>query len=89
MTNYEALQLNFEKIANHIFNLKDRWADEREHEDFADYQASVNKMLSGFNMQPAKVSKTFALTFADGFSVKFYANGKVTWNLIGKPSVAA
>lgn len=72
-----AFRKDFEGIATTVYNLKDRWADERDYEDFADYIKVVKERFLKAGITVTKVSKTFAITTSGGVTFTFYANGSV------------
>ena len=88
MTNYQTFQANFDAIADRVYYLKDRWADEREYEDFAEYSENLSAFLVGLGTTAPTVSKSFKLSFNDGFVAQFYADGRVKWNTVGQPIAA-
>jgi hypothetical protein len=72
---------HFEALATHLGNLHDRWMDEREYEDFADYvKAATGKVLACFPAATGiTLDKRFRLTFGlpgFPFRVQFYATNK-------------
>lgn len=71
-------QADFEKLASVVYRLKDRWADEREYEDFADYETIVKERFEKSGIKVTKVTKTFAITTSGGVTFKFYSTGKVS-----------
>lgn len=67
--------------AARILDLKDRWRDEREFENFDDYVKVVKSLLEIDGVTVAKVTKTFATTLhLDGIrmEVKFSTAGLIT-----------
>ena len=42
------IQQLFKKHGTHLFNLKDRWAEEKEFEDIADYGKEIAKIFKRF-----------------------------------------
>ena len=73
----EIISTNFDAIASCIYSLRDRWSDEREYEDFADYAARVRGFFEQYGMTVVSVSKAFKVTFATGCVATFAASGKV------------
>jgi len=61
-----------------VYQLKDRWQDESEFEQFADYVTEVRKAAG---IATLTVTKAFTMTHAEGpfeYVAKFAASGKVT-----------
>jgi hypothetical protein len=48
-----------------IINLRDRWQDEKEYEDFSDYIARIKKAIPS-DFEVLKVTKAFAITVKRG-----------------------
>lgn len=74
---FEAAAAQVRPVANNIWEgviaLKDRWTDEREYEDFADYEKVVKKICANNGLNALKVDKRFKITLDNGlaFSVNF------------------
>lgn len=77
--------LKNQRLIDEIYALRDRWIDERDYEDFDEYDAAVVDMfnsvisLNGSDvLRVKKVSKNFKITFAAGGTVvHFTASGKI------------
>ncbi len=77
----------FEEKAQTIFNLQDRWEDEKEYEDFEDYKNVINKMFLEYGFSQTKLYKNFKITtilegknvkdFAVEIEIKIYKSGKI------------
>ena len=72
---------NFDAIADQVYYLKDRWADEREYEDFATYKANLVAFFATFDMKVLGVTKNFKVTLASGMMITFLASGTIKWKV--------
>lgn len=72
-----AFQADFEGIATTVYNLKDRWSDERDYEDFADYEKVIKERFLKAGITVTKVTKTFKITTSGGVTFTFYSTGQV------------
>lgn len=68
---------NFDAIADRVYMLKDRWSDERQYEDFADYRANLIKFLAAIGIVVKSITKTFRITLVSGVVLTFLASGRV------------
>ncbi len=46
-----------------LFNLKWRWEDEKEYEDFTDYKVAIVKKLQEYGLRPFRITKSFTIKF--------------------------
>lgn len=63
---------------NKVYELKDRWQDEREFEDFNDY-VEVIRSITG--LPKLKMTKTFVITVTEGcfeYTAKYPAKGNIS-----------
>lgn len=67
------LFLKESNFLQYLANLKGRWSDEKEYEDFADYEKVVQKKLSLFEgVSDVSMNKTFAVVLLlNGRKIKF------------------
>ena len=75
MTRDKIKEVNAE-LAKYMDYLEGRWQDEKEYEDFADYQNAVEKKVAALGMRFAKMTKRpFAVRYAtiltDGEAIGF------------------
>ena len=74
------IQQLFKKHGTHLFNLKDRWAEEKEFEDIADYGKEIAKIFKRFKFTDTSVTRAFLIkTNLDGqkLKIKMYQSGRV------------
>ena len=72
---------------NVIYNLKYRWRDEREYEDFEEYRKAIKNLFKDTAFLFVSLTKTFALRLKDNetgkvFEVKFYAGHYIVRELM-------
>lgn len=69
--------LNDEELLDHLLMLKYRWDDEKEYEDFADYETSIKNAISKYDVKFLQATKRpFGFKIIDNyielhFSLKF------------------
>lgn len=65
MTSTEQKTINdfFNKNVQYLANLKGRWQDEKDYEDFNDYIDAVKKVFAENGMNVISMTKTFNITF--------------------------
>ena len=61
-------------------NLKERWQDEREYEDFKDYIEEAKKRFEKIGFKLVKMTKSFNLEFITPEEVTIYAKVKKASN---------
>tara|TARA_Y100001951_G_scaffold84459_1_gene73835 strand:+ start:428 stop:676 length:249 start_codon:yes stop_codon:yes gene_type:complete len=74
------LQKLFKKHGTHLFNLKDRWSDEKEFEDIEDYGKEIAKIFKRYGYTDTSVTRAFMIkTNLEGrkLKVKMYQSGRV------------
>lgn len=68
-----------EDNVDHFAYLKARWQDEREYEDFSDYEKNVRKLADAAGLKLVKMAKSFKMVIADGvdqFQFEFVGSAK-------------
>ena len=73
----DAIDANFDAIADHVYMLKDRWSDEKQYEDFADYKTNLVGFFKKLNLNVSAVSKHFKVSLTSGMTLGFMADGTV------------
>ena len=74
----------FDKYIDKLGYLRDRWQDEKEYEDFADYKKVVTEIFEEFGFTNIKLSKGFMIKCqnqesSSSWEIKIQARGvKVT-----------
>ena len=74
------MQKLFKKHGTHLFNLKDRWSEEKEFEDIADYGKEIAKIFKRFGFTDTSVTRAFLIkTNLEGrkLKIKMYQSGRV------------
>ncbi len=71
-------KFNNSKSLDHLIYLKNRWLDEKEYEDFAEYQNAITKTLKNDGFQVIKkLTKRFILIIiGSDHNVKIQLNAK-------------
>lgn len=77
MTIKDRFLANFDKIAETVYYLKDRWRDEKEYEDFNDYVLAVKRCFATYMIEVDSVDKHFTVK-CKGATIRFPMNGAVT-----------
>jgi hypothetical protein len=57
--------LSVAKIMDRILYLKDRWQDEREYEDFAEYETAIINLFIDTPYEVASVTRGFAVNLVE------------------------
>lgn len=63
-----------------LFYLQDRWKDEKEYEDFAEYQEVVSKIFKEYGFTDIKLLKSFVIKCKENghpITVKLFKSGKI------------
>lgn len=62
MTDIEELKTIINTHSDHFYNLRDRWQDEREYENFDDYVKVFGKVFEGSSWELVKLTRSFKAT---------------------------
>lgn len=64
-----------------LFSIQDRWEDEKQYEDFGDYQKVVGEIFKEYGFSDVKLTKAFKISAktSDGekVTVKIFKSGKI------------
>lgn len=62
-------------ILEYAVGMKDRWSQEREYEDFADYENAVKAFCEKKGLKVTKMDKRFKITFENGIAMSCNFDG--------------